>query len=261
MPRKGQSKRVSARQRALGKLRPGQVAIFKVKERTRKAAVGRERVGFSAQFVVNASFSVLMDTRLLVRLMQVRLGEHYQDALAGQFDPNTGRPLPRPTTTRKTSSGERIPIPRPKRSRKLGIRTGKMLNSWQIGRISGKVSRARGIVQPFMQGGTGTLKYQRRFFFEYFLGLRTYSVTDPKKQQRDARGRFVRGGAVKGPGPVYEHAPLDFQHVDGLAAIVIRDALDEFINDSGLKSEGPLLPPPSYLGAGKLSRVRDASGF
>ena len=261
MAKKTRAKRVSARTKALRKLKPGEVALFKVKTRRGKREDGtRGTVGFSAQFNVNAEWSVLMDTRILVRLIQVRLGEHFQDALAGQFDPNTGRPLPRPSTTRVTGRGEE-PAPPEKKNRKLGIRTGKMLNNWQIGRVSGKFSRARGIVQPFMQGGTGPMRYQRRFFIEYFLGLRTYKKFDPKTQKRDARGRCMKHGASKGDGPRYEHAPIDFQHVDGLAAIVIRDALDQFIKESGLWWGPPMLPDWRFGGAGKLSRVRDASGF
>lgn len=256
-------RRRSKRQKALQKIRPGEVQILGVKARTRKAqlektASGRERVGFSAQFVAATPWSVVVDSRSLVRLLQVRLGEHYQDALANQFDPNTGRPLPRPMKTKKDKDGNIRPVRRENRTNKLGIRTGEMLNSWQIGKVGGKFSSARGIVQPFMGGGDAKSRYQRRFFIEYFLGIRTY-FSAKRKNKRDARGRFV--GAERGNGPKYEHAPIDFQAVDGLAAIIIRETLDEYINDSGLKTSGPLLPPPDFLGPGKLSRVRDASGF
>jgi hypothetical protein len=252
-------RRRSKRQKALQGLSPGEVQILGVKARTKKADIGRQRVGFSAQFVAATPWSVVVDSRSLVRLLQVRLGEHYQDALANQFDPNTGRPLPRPMSSKKDKDGNLRPVKRQNRTNKLGIRTGEMLNSWQIGKVGGKFSSARGIVQPFMAGGDAKSRYQRRFFIEYFLGLRTYYLKSGKPI-RDARGRFAKT-AKRGNGPKYEHAPIDFQAVDGLAAIIIRETLDEYINDSGLKTSGPLLPPPDFLGPGKLSRVRDASGF
>jgi len=220
-----------------------------VKTRRQKIAGARREVGFSAQFIASAPWVTIMDSRLVTRLVQVLLGEHFTTALAEQFDPKTGQRLPPPRKTDRKKNG------------KLGIQTGKMLRNWQMGKVTGKISRSRGIVQPYADGASGDLRYSRRFFLEYMLGTRTYTVTDPKKQKRDARGLFIKGGATKGPGPRFDHAPVDFQHVDGLAAVVIRAALDEYINDSGLKTDAPLLPPPDYLGAGNLSRVRDASGL
>ena len=134
-----------------------------------------------------------------------------------------------------------------------------MLRSWQMGKVTGKVSSGRGIIQPYADGASGNMLYSRRFFLEYMLGTRTYTVTDAKFQQRDARGRFVSGGARKGPGPRFKGSPIDFQAVSGRAADVIKSAIDEYINDSGLKTAGPLLPKPKFLGAGNINQVRDAS--
>ena len=65
MAKKTRAKRVSARTKALRKLKPGEVALFKVKTRRGKREDGtRGTVGFSAQFNVNAEWSVLMDTRI-----------------------------------------------------------------------------------------------------------------------------------------------------------------------------------------------------
>ena len=237
--------RREGRKRALGRVQPGQVILLEPKQRRSK----KKPVGFAATFVVGAPWSIIVDSRLLTRLVQIRLGEHFTASLEAQIDPNTGQPLPVPRKTRK------------KRNGKLGIQSGRMLRSWQIAKITGKLSRSRGRVTPFADGATGNPQYSRRFFLEYMLGKRTYTVTDPKYQKRDARGRFERGGARKGPGPRYPHAPVDFQHVAGKAATVIEDALNEYIQDSGLRTSSPLLPPPKYLGGGNLPRVRDASGF
>lgn len=248
----GKKSRPSAKATALSKVQPGQVNIFKQRKRTRKAAAGgRETVGFSTQLVAAAGWSVVIDSRTLTRRLQIELGDWYTAALEQQVDPGTGSRLPKPRASKLKKGGQ------------LGIDTGRLKSSWQLGKVTGKVSKSRGIVQPFADGTSGSLKYTRRFFLDYMLGKRAYAGK-PVAVRNPKTGRFKKteSGAESAGNPrKYEHAPVDFQAVTGLAASIIQDAVSAFVNDSGLMTAGPLTPPPKYLGAGNLQKVKTASGI
>lgn len=243
--------RMSAKARQLAKTKKGEVVLFKQRKRTRKAAEGgRETVGFSAQLAAQSRWSIIIDSRTLTRALQIELAEWFRAALDSQINPETGARLPKPVpSTRgkyKKSSG------------KLGIETGRMRDNWQLGKVTGKVSKARAIVQPYSEGAGGNTTYGRNFFLKYMLGIRSYP---PRMvQRRDPKtGRFIKERRETGP-TKYPHAPVDFQAVTGLTAAVIEEALDRFINNSGLKTAGPIQDPPKYLGAGSLQKVKSSSG-
>jgi len=248
----GKKSRPSAKARALGALKPGEVLIFKQRKRTRKAAAGgRETVGFSAQLVAQSQWSVIIDSRTLTRMLQIELASWFRAALDSQVDPETGARLPKPLPSGRAKYK--------KSNGKLGVESGRMLDNWQLGKITGKVSKSRGIVQPFSEGAGGSAEFGRKFFLKYMLGSRSYPP--PMVQKRDPRtGKFI---TERQPGKPkkYPHAPVDFQAVKGLAAAVIQDAVAAFVNDSGLMSAGPLTPPPKYLGAGNLQKVKTAAGM
>ena len=80
-------RRVSKRQRRLSELdRPGMTVLFQPgKGRFSGKGKDRKQVGFSTQLLVSAPFAVVMDGRLLVRLVQLRLGEHFGIAKSSSF--------------------------------------------------------------------------------------------------------------------------------------------------------------------------------
>ena len=245
------NRRPSAKARALSGLDEGEVLIFKERKRTRKAAEGgREAVGFSLQLAARSRWSIIIDSRTLTRALQIELGDWFSSALEQQIDPDKGARLPKPRKSRLKKSGQ------------LGIESGRFKSNWQLGKVTGKVSKARGIVQPFSTGSSGSMRYARKFFLDYMLGKRGYrpralSARDPKT------GRFVKGGEGAQPAGnprKYEHAPVDFQAVTGLSRAVIDEAVDRFINNSGLKTAGPIQKAPKYLGAGSLQKVKSSSG-
>jgi hypothetical protein len=247
----GKKSRPSAKDRALGNLKPGQVVIFKQRKRTRKAAKGgRETVGFSTQMVAETPWSVIIDSRTLTRMLQLELATWFRSSLENQVNPETGARLPKP---RPSARGKRK-----KSNGKLGIETGRMLEQWQLGKVTGAVMKSRGIVQPYSEGAGGSAEYGRKFFIKYMLGSRSYP---PRMVQgRDpGTGKFTQ--KREGNPSKYPHAPVDFQGVKGLAAAVIQDTVSAFINGSGLMSAGPLTPPPKDLGAGNLRQIRAASGI
>jgi hypothetical protein len=241
----GRKRRPSAKDKALGNLKPGQVVIFKERKRTRKSAKGgRETVGFSTQLVAQSQWSVIIDSRTLTRMLQIELATWYRAALENQVNPETGARLPKP---RKSVRSKRR-----KSNTKLGIETGQMLEQWQLGKVTGAIKKSRAIVQPYSEGAGGSAEYGRKFFLKYMLGSRSYPP--PMIQGRDPKtGKFTQrreGNPSRYP-----------QGVKGLAAAVIQDTVDAFINDSGLMSSGPLTPPPKDLGAGNLRQIKAASGI
>jgi hypothetical protein len=247
----GRKRRPSAKDKALGNLKPGQVVIFKERKRTRKSAKGgRETVGFSTQLVAQSQWSVIIDSRTLTRMLQIELATWYRAALENQVNPETGARLPKP---RKSVRSKRR-----KSNTKLGIETGQMLEQWQLGKVTGAIKKSRAIVQPYSEGAGGSAEYGRKFFLKYMLGSRSYPP--PMIQGRDPKtGKFTQ--RREGNPSRYPHAPVDFQGVKGLAAAVIQDTVDAFINDSGLMSSGPLTPPQKDLGAGNLRQIKAASGI
>jgi hypothetical protein len=241
-------KRTSAKQRALAEIPAGAVELFKTRTRTeriRKDSKERRAVGMSAQFVAASKWAVYFDSRSITRLVQIRLGYHFMNSLRGQVDPATGRRLPKP----EPRDGEKQP--------RLGIRTGKMVENWQLGKITGNLGSSRGIVQPYSEGRTDRGE-PRKFMLKYLLGEKVYTLTT-KESLRGPDGKFAGVKITKSKGKPYRHAPVDFQNVAGIASKVIEQALTEYINRSGFNTSEILLPPPAFLGAGSLRQVRAAS--